>query len=313
MTGDLGSDAGRARPRPSFLPPEGGPPDPVPAEPGPPPAPPAPGPRRAGWDLAVIAVSAVLVVSAFLPWAHAQTVLDLFGRSLVRDQGSVAGIDADNLVLAVPVLAVVAIVMAFWNLVARDPRIGALAAVPAILSLVTCGIFVLRLGDVPNRLPDYGLDLTYQVSLRYGWFLAVAMSLLLAVFSLVRPISDRLAAKDGGRPGTEQEYAAQQYAAVQQYAEQQRYWAEQGAAWPEEAQAWGQAPEQAWGQAPEQAQPWSRAPEEAEASSRSPEEPQSWEHGTDEGQASERAAEEPHADQRTSGGPVRPSPQPEQE
>ncbi|MBO2459673.1 hypothetical protein [Actinomadura violacea] len=241
MTGDLGSD-GRARPRPSFLPPEGAEPDPPPAEPGPPPAPPAPTgarPRRAGWDFAVIAAAAVLVVSAFLPWAHAQTVLDLFGRSLTRDQGSVAGIDADNLVLAVPVLAVVAIVMAFWNLVSRDPRIGALAAVPAVLSLLTCGIFVLRLGDVPDRMPDYGLNLTYQVSLRYGWFLAVTMSLLLTVFSLVRPISDRLAAKEAGRPDAEeQQYAAQQYAA------QQQYWGEQGAAWPEEAQAWGRAPEE---------------------------------------------------------------------
>jgi hypothetical protein len=279
MTGDLGSDAGRARPRPSFLPPEGDPPDAMPAEPVLPPAPAAAGPRRAGWDFAVIAAAAVLVVSAFLPWAHAQTVLDLFGRSLVRDQGSVAGIDADTIVLAVPVLAVVAIVMAFWNLVARDPRIGALAAVPAILSLVTCGIFVLRLGDVPDRMPDYGLDLTYQVSLRYGWFLAVAMSLLLAVFSLVRPIADRLAAKGGEGPGTEQEYAAQQYA------EQQRYWAEQGAAWPEEAQAWGQAPE------------------EAQARGRSTEDAQAW----------ERSTEEPRRDQRSSSGPIGPTPQPEQE
>ncbi|MGI5322135.1 hypothetical protein [Actinomadura nitritigenes] len=302
MTGDLGSDAGRARPRPSFLPPEGAPPDAVPAEPGPPPAPPE-RPRRAGWDLAVIAASAVLVVSAFLPWAHAQTVLDLFGRSLVRDQGSVAGIDADNLVLAVPVLAVVAIVMAFWNLVARDPRIGALAAVPAVLSLVTCGIFVLRLGGVPDRMPNYGLNLTYQVSLRYGWFLAVATSLLLAVFSLVRPISDRLAGKDGEG----QEYTAQQYEAAQQYAEQQRYWAEQGAAWPEEAQAWGQTPEgaPAWSRSHEEPQEWGQTPGEANG----PEQAQ----GPEEAQVPGRDAEEPRPDQRPSGGPVRPSPQPEQE
>ncbi|MDL4818050.1 hypothetical protein [Actinomadura opuntiae] len=245
MTGDLGSEAGRARPRPSFLPPEGDPPEAAPAGFGPPPAaPPAPaGPRRAGWDLAMIVVSAVLVVSAFLPWAHAQIVFDLFGRSLVRDRGSVAGIDADTIVLAVPVLAVVAIVMAFWNLVARDQRIGALAAIPAVLSLLTCGIFVLRLGDVPDRLADSGLNLTYQVSLRYGWFLAVASSLLLVAFSLVRPISDRLAARTGGAPHPDQQYAyAEQQYAEAQYAQQQ--WAESGAAWPEEAQAWGRQPEE---------------------------------------------------------------------
>ncbi|GAA2155758.1 hypothetical protein [Actinomadura napierensis] len=254
MTGDLGSDAGRARPRPSFLPPEGDPPEAVPAEDGPPPVPPAPsGPRRAGWDFAMIGVAAVLVVSAFLPWAHAQIVLDLFGRSLVRDRGSVAGIDADNIVLAVPVLAVVAIVMAFWNLVARDQRIGALAAIPAVLSLLTCGIFVLRLGDVPDRMPDTGLDLTYQVSLRYGWFLAVAASLLLTAFSLVRPIAERLGSREAGAPRPHQQYAEQQYAeqqyggypyAEQQYAGQPQ-WAETGAAWPEEAQAWGRHPEEA--------------------------------------------------------------------
>jgi hypothetical protein len=162
------------------------------------------------------------------------------------------------------VLAVVAIVMAFWNLVARDPRIGALAAVPAILSLVTCAIFVLRLKHVADDMPQTGLNLTYQVSLRYGWFLAVAMSLLLTAFSLVRPIADRLSGKKAGseqayagaqwgdQPWGDQQYAGGRYAG-QEYAGQeyggheyggQRYAADPGAVWPEESQAWGHAQEE---------------------------------------------------------------------
>ncbi|MBT2209467.1 MULTISPECIES: hypothetical protein [Actinomadura] len=212
MTGDLGSDADgtRARPsarstaRPEFLPHDEG--SPAPADPsGGAVPPPDPVPSRrygAVWDLAMIAAAATMLVSAFLPWARAEVVVDLFGRSLSRDAGSVAGIDADDLVVAVPALAVVAIVLACWDLLGRDSRIGGLAAVPAVLALLACGVFVLRLGDVrddlPGGVPGGGLDVGYQISVRYGWYLAVAASLLLIGCSLARPISDRMLAP---RPG----------------------------------------------------------------------------------------------------------------
>ncbi|WP_338741840.1 hypothetical protein [Actinomadura luteofluorescens] len=240
MTGDLGSDAGRARSRPSFLPPVDG----YPPQPGDPaeaaPAAPVPSPRRGGaaWVLALIASASALLVSAFLPWARAEVVVDLFGRSLSRDLGSVAGIDADDIVLAVPVLAVIAIALAAWDLIGRDARIGALAAVPGMLALLVCGIFVLRLGHVRDDLPQTGLDLGYQITVRFGWYLSVIASLLVVGFSLARPVSDKVS-KSQRQPDEEHPqypYMDPQYA-EQQYPEQ--YPTGEYAAWPSEDQAWG--------------------------------------------------------------------------
>lgn len=237
MTGDLGSDAGRAQPRPSFLPPVDGYPPPA-GEPAPDAyAAPEPAPARGGalWILALIAAASALLVSAFLPWAHAAVAVELFGRTLSRDLGSVAGIDADDMVLAVPVLAVIAIALACWDLIGRDARIGGLAAVPGTLALLVCGIFVLRLGDVRDDLPETGLDLGYQITVRYGWYLAVVASLFVVGFSLARPIGARAA-----RSQSPDQYAYQ-YQPQEQYQPQFAYPDQpaDGAAWPDEDQAWG--------------------------------------------------------------------------
>jgi hypothetical protein len=247
MTGDLGSDEGRARARPSFLPPVDGYP---PLAGGPVEAVPAAAPPRRGtaWILAMIAAASALLVAAFLPWAHAQVVVDLFGRTLSRDIGSVAGIDADNTVLAVPVLAVIAIALAAWDLIGQDARIGGLAAIPGMIALLVCGIFVLRLGDVRDDLPDTGLDLGYQITVRYGWYLAVVASLLVVGFSLARPISERVSAAQ--REPEPQQYPQYAYA-DEQYPDQpypdqqypdQPYSTGEQAAWPSEDQAWGRYP-----------------------------------------------------------------------
>ncbi|TDD89801.1 hypothetical protein [Actinomadura rubrisoli] len=255
MTGDQGSDAGGARARPSFLPPDDG--YPAPAQDV---GDPVPGPRKApprrgiAWNLAMIAAASALLVAAFLPWARVQVVVDLFGRPLTRDLGSVAGIDADDLVLAVPVLAVVAIGMALWDLAGRDARIGVLTAVPGVLALLTCGIFVLRLGrvrdDLPGgALPEDGLDVGYQVSVRYGWYLAVAAALLLTGFSLIRPLAERVLSPRGAqRPHTgEQPYAGTPYAAGpyagDPYAADP-YAGDPYAAWPQESRPYATWPEQ---------------------------------------------------------------------
>ncbi|MEV4007158.1 hypothetical protein [Actinomadura sp. NPDC049753] len=250
MTGDLGSDAGRARSRPSFLPPVDGYPPQHDGQAGTVPSPPAASPRTGGaaWVLALIAAASLLLVSAFLPWARAEVVVDLFGRSLSRDLGSVAGIDADDIVLAVPVLAVIAIALAAWDLIGRDARIGALAAVPGMLALLVCGIFVLRLGHVRDDLPRTGLDLGYQITVRFGWYLAVVAALLVVGFSLARPVSDKVAKSqrqpDGDHPqhlSTDQQYVDQQYTGPPytgpQYPEQSP--TGEYAAWPSEDRAWG--------------------------------------------------------------------------
>ncbi|SFN14229.1 hypothetical protein SAMN04489713_101396 [Actinomadura madurae] len=249
MTGDLGSDAERARSRPTFLPPVDGYPPPPATSTGDGAVPAGYPPRRGTpWILAMIVAASALLVAAFLPWARAQVVVDLFGRTLSRDIGSLAGIDADGTVLAVPVLAVVSIALAAWDLIGRDARIGALAAVPGMLALLVCGLFVLRLDDVRDNLPDTGLDLGYQITVRFGWYLAVIASLLVVGFSLARPISERVSAhREAGQPHhpqyahPDQRYPDQQYP-DQQYPDQysnQRYSTGEYAAWPSEDQAWG--------------------------------------------------------------------------
>ncbi|MFC6881142.1 MULTISPECIES: hypothetical protein [Actinomadura] len=224
MTGDHGADGDgtprTAGARPSFLPPIDGYPPPEPAyEPSEPPEAPAPygepPPARPGraWDLASIAAAAVLLVSAFLPWAQARMVVDLFDRPVGRDLGTVAGIEADDLVIAVPVLALIAIGLAFWDLAARDPRISALGAVPGLLSLLACGLFLFRLDGVRDDLPSTGLGVGYEIGVRYGWYVAVATSLLVIGFSLARPISARLGSR--ARQGAEPSWDGAQWQSAQ--------------------------------------------------------------------------------------------------
>jgi hypothetical protein len=150
------------------------------------------------WNIGVIIAGSVLLVSAFLPWAEARITIDLFGRLLSRDLGSVAGLEADNVVVAVPVLAMVAIAMAFWGIVGRDTRVSALACLPGLLSLLVCGLFVLRLDDIKDRLAAEDLSVGYEVAVDNGWYLAVAMSLLVVGFSLARPLTRRLGAARSG-------------------------------------------------------------------------------------------------------------------
>lgn len=220
MTGDHGADGDGTRrtagARPSFLPPIDGYPPPEPAYgPSEPPEAAAPygdpPPARPGraWGLASIAAAAVLLVSAFLPWAQAQMVVDLFDRPVSRDLGAVAGIEADDLVIAVPVLALIAIGLAFWDLAARDPRISALGAVPGLLSLLACGLFLFRLDGVRDDLPSNGLGVGYEIGVRYGWYVAVATSLLVIGFSLARPISARLGSRT--RQGAEPSWDGAQW------------------------------------------------------------------------------------------------------
>lgn len=266
MTGDLGSEAGRERSRPSFLPPVDGYPPPRDATWEPAPEATAGRPRYGtAWTFATIIAAAALLVSAFLPWAHAQIIIELFGRPIGRDLGSLAGIDADTMVVAVPVLAVAAIALAFWDLIGRDARIGALAAIPGTLALLVCGIFVLRLDDVSDNLPRTGLDFGYQITIRYGWYLTVVTALLVVAFSLARPVAERVSKPrrqpDGdqrrpryadqhhtdqhhtgqyytGQYYTDQQYADQQYAGQWQHTDQ-RYAEDPYAAWPDEDRAWG--------------------------------------------------------------------------
>ncbi|MFI6516368.1 hypothetical protein ACIBF1_12485 [Spirillospora sp. NPDC050679] len=226
MSGDLGSgaDGGRARRegRPDFLPPEGGglPPEPDAGPPPPPssgeppagspagpaapeaeaPAPPAPRSSGTVWNLLTLLAAGALLVAAFLPWVHAELVFNAFGNPLSHDAGSAAGIDADGTILVVPVLALVAAAMTFWGIAARDQRIAALTAVPGALALLVCGLFVMRLDSTRDELTGGGgRVLDYELTLAYGWYLALAAALLVVGFALARPLASRL--RRGGPGG----------------------------------------------------------------------------------------------------------------
>jgi hypothetical protein len=140
-----------------------------------------------GWGLARLTTAAILLVSAFLPWAKVTVRMEGFGQGLDRELAVEAGVNADATGQVVPVLAVVAIIMIVWGLLARVPRIGTLAAVPGLLALLSCLIFLLRLDRVgegtglSRALPN-GLDVTAE----YGLYLSLASSLLLAALCLNR-------------------------------------------------------------------------------------------------------------------------------
>ncbi|MFI0354708.1 hypothetical protein [Actinomadura sp. 9N407] len=244
--------AGGQETRPAFLPPADRYAEPQYPAAWPPPER-APAAQGNVWNIAVILSAVLLLISAFLPWAEARISVDIFGRRIVRELGTVVGIEADGVVVAIPVLALVAVGMAFWGLIGRDDRISALGAVPGVLSLVVCGLFVLRLGDLKERLAADDLAVGYQVAVVTGWYLAVAMSLLVIGFSLARPLSARLGAARADRATPRPEQAAHTQQPPQ---EAQQQWPEQGQ-WPQQqAQGQGQQQEAAqWPLWPEQGPP----------------------------------------------------------
>ncbi|MBX6769001.1 MAG: hypothetical protein IRY90_17940, partial [Actinomadura rubrobrunea] len=191
--------------RPEFLPPLGGRPRVgealvPPAQPLVPTA----APRASGaplwagslWNAGVLVAAAALLVSAFLPWVRARVLLTAFGQTLTRDLGTATGLDADAMAAAIPVLALAAFGMAFWGLIVDDPRVSSLTAVPGGMALVTSGVFLLRLDQTRDRLVGPEALYGYEITPAYGWYLAVASSLLVLGFGLARPVVARASASE---------------------------------------------------------------------------------------------------------------------
>lgn len=139
------------------------------------------------WTAARLLTASALLVSPFLPWARMRVRMRAFGVTLDNEPISVAGVNLDGTAQVVPVLAVIAIVMLGWGTLAADHRIGALAAVPAGLSLLACLLFVLRMERVRSVYdppPHWPVDL--EVALDYGWYLSLVAALLLIGLALAR-------------------------------------------------------------------------------------------------------------------------------
>ncbi|WP_019633924.1 hypothetical protein [Actinomadura atramentaria] len=215
MSGDLASGDRDDPARPRFLPPElphgpwpAGPEEraaaaPEPARPAAPresapprePAPPR-GSHQVILPVLTLVAAVVMLVAAFLPWVRAEYTVDFLGTRIRHDAGGVAGIDADGTVLVVPVLALAAMLMTGWGLISRDARISGLAVVPGALSALGCGLFVLRLDRARQDLAQRDSLLgSFDVSLDYGWYLAVGAALLLTLFAAVRPVRARVAGR----------------------------------------------------------------------------------------------------------------------
>jgi hypothetical protein len=199
MSSDLGSNGPDSRARPDFLPPEQATDDEprwaeeeaTADEPGPAREPEPRSQRSGAWcNIAVIISAAGLLVSAFLPWVRAQVTVDAFDQTVVQDLGDAAGIEVDTMVVVVPVLALAAVAMAFWGLVTRDARVSSLTAIPGALAVLTCGVFLVRLGDARDELSGRQL-MPFDISPAYGWYVAVATALLVFGFGLLRPLVSR--------------------------------------------------------------------------------------------------------------------------
>jgi hypothetical protein len=206
MTGDHGQHGPRA-PRPGFLPPAQAS-DPA-TTPGPEPV---AGPERAAgpepafpgnrWALAALLPAAVLLVAPFLPWIQATLELEGLGHTLTQELGAKAGVNTDGTGQLIPVLAALALGMIGWGLLARNPRISALAAVPGLLAVLSCAIFILRLGRFRTEMGEERLLFgAMQVSAAYGWYLALAAGLLLVGLSLVGLVGRRTGRGTGPSAG----------------------------------------------------------------------------------------------------------------
>lgn len=181
--------------RPGFLPPDEG----FGTSPGAPHGTPRELPReprqegRAGvWGLATIAAAVLLLLSAFLPWVRARLVISGFGQTLSHEVAREAGVNVDGTGQLVPVFAALAIAMTGWGLLARSPRIAALAAAPGLLALLCCAMFMLRLGRFKDEIGGgrtaFG---AVEITTGYGWFLALAAALLVTGLSLAGPLIRR--------------------------------------------------------------------------------------------------------------------------
>jgi hypothetical protein len=138
--------------------------------------------------LGAIGSAVILLVSAFLPWVSARLLVSTLGQTLDRDLGDASGVSVDGTGQLIPVLALIAIAVATWGILARNARISMLTAVPGALALVCCGTFLLRLGHAKDALgPDSGL--AYRITLSYGWFVTLATSLLVIGLSLATPLT----------------------------------------------------------------------------------------------------------------------------
>lgn len=174
----MSGDQGR---RPSFLPPadvaeqDAEPADTAEVRPRP----------GSAWAVATTFAGALLLVAPFLEWVKASLVLTGLGQAIRQDIATEAGVNADGSAQLIPVLAALAIGMACWGLLAADARISGLAAVPGVLAALGCAVFMLRLGrfraEVNGRGAAFG---SLEIQAGYGWYLALAASLLVTGLSV---------------------------------------------------------------------------------------------------------------------------------
>jgi hypothetical protein len=139
------------------------------------PAPAKPRTRR-GHALAVSLAGALLVVCAILPWAGVEAKIDLIGSGLTT---SVRGVD-DAFGLYALVAGLVAVACGLAGLLAH-PRLAALAIIPGVVAVPAVVMFVTEGSGVQDRISiDLGV-LSVAQAIQFGWFAALACSLLIVV------------------------------------------------------------------------------------------------------------------------------------
>jgi hypothetical protein len=158
-----------------------------------------PAPPDPGLGIFILAASALLIIATFLPWATATLSLPdiglLPGTDLANEPRAYAGVR--GLPGLAALLAAIAAGLLGGGGAVLGRRLAAWAAIPALTVLAALGMFAAEagaeveeslFGDTLRRLPPplgQMLRSTLEISLDFGWWLSMALALVVLGAAIV--------------------------------------------------------------------------------------------------------------------------------
>lgn len=127
---------------------------------------------------AAMGAAVLLLISTFLPWASVKA--SVFGRSFSQ---SASGFD-DWTGKMTALLALVVVGMVVAGIVTKNAKLATIAAAPGGLALLLVLVFLLRLSNAKKDLGVIANSANVDVSLGFGWFLALLLSLAVVGLSV---------------------------------------------------------------------------------------------------------------------------------
>jgi hypothetical protein len=145
-----------------------------------------PGAAPSPFSLIAIGAAVLLLISTFLPWVSAKASGSVGGQAITSSARTASGFeDWTGKLTALAAVAAIGVLIA--GVVTKNARLGLIAIAPGALAAIFALIFLLRLAHVKNQLSETGLPsgIDVNVSLSYGWFLALLLSVAVIGLNLV--------------------------------------------------------------------------------------------------------------------------------